>query len=138
MACQSNEKDPNGRLVNFKRFNTFALLKKNVKSEKFRFAVLVVGLFTALAVVFSQVFFFEAVQLKEKAKTETSGEERQFISAPSFSLPTSTAVEIQHDFSFITEFFFAEKSEEVVNVSAPLLQKFFSTLLQVIISPNAP
>ncbi|MCI0752057.1 MAG: hypothetical protein L0Y35_09485 [Flammeovirgaceae bacterium] len=109
-----------------------------MKSEKFRFAVLVVGLFTALAVVFSQVFFFEAVQLKEKAKTETSGEERQFISAPSFSLPTSTAVEIQHDFSFITEFFFAEKSEEVVNVSAPLLQKFFSTLLQVIISPNAP
>jgi hypothetical protein len=111
-----------------------------MQNARLKYLTLVAGMITALAIVFSQTFYFET-QASSKAKTEkttSASDETQIAVAPSVSLPITSSIEINQEFTFITELSFDQWKKEVVAVAAPVQNKFFSTLLQVIISPNAP
>jgi Flp pilus assembly protein CpaB len=111
-----------------------------MQNTRLKYLTLAAGIVTVLAIVFSQTFYFETQASAEKATAEKTAPatENQIVVAPSVSLPIPSSIQINHEFTFITEFSFDEWKEEVVAVASPLLHKFFSTLLQVIISPNAP
>lgn len=112
---------------------------------------LVAGILTALVIVISQLFYFEAHHYtsKKEVKTEQQQGDHQsdqdqsgdgaYITLPSSTLPSSTHVEFnQETFCLFEILFEEEKTEEHdFNVSLPL-SKFFQTLFGAIISPNAP
>lgn len=112
-----------------------------MQNARLKYITLVAGIITALAIVFSQTFYFQTQPTKEKAateKTSSGSAETQLAVAPSVSLPITSSIEINNEFTFISEITFEEWKEEAVAITFPVLHKFFSTLLQVIISPNAP
>jgi hypothetical protein len=103
------------------------------------------GIITAMVIVLSQLFWFQSNTVTKKSasaeqtdtKKDTSSEAR--ISLPSSSLPSTSTVVVENDFSFIHEILFEEEtaneaSKTVVNTAG----KFFHTLFRTIIAPNAP
>lgn len=104
------------------------------------------GILTALVIVLSQLFWFQAATLTKKvAETEQQSDapkkatQEAHISLPSSSLPSSNTVVVEHDFSFIHEILFErENSPEVSKSVLQTAGKFFQTLFRAIISPNAP
>lgn len=104
------------------------------------------GILTALVIVLSQLFWFQAATFTKKvAETEQKKDaakeatQEAQISLPSSSLPSTNTVVVEHDFSFIHEILF--EKENSTEVSKSVLQtagKFFQTLFRAIISPNAP
>jgi hypothetical protein len=119
-----------------------------MKKNTARTLTMIVGVITALVVVFSQVFYFDAPnyakkeaktgQEKKKNKEDETG--KSYVSLPSISQPTaSTNVEADHALTFLQEILFENKKEPGNHAAVPLsLGKFFHTLFRVIISPNAP
>ena len=109
---------------------------------------MVAGVITALVIVFSQVFYFQAPAYAkkdvktghEKKEKQSEKNDKQFISLPSISQPTaSTNVEADHESAFLLEILFEDKAEPADHAEVPRsLGKFFHTLFRVIISPNAP
>lgn len=109
---------------------------------------MVMGIVTALVVVFSQVFYFQPtnyskkeVKSEQQKKQEKSSENdnHSFISLPSISQSTSTHVEVDHESSFLLEILFEDKEKEARSTEIPVsFGKFFHTLFRAIISPNAP
>jgi hypothetical protein len=108
---------------------------------------MVVGVITALVVVFSQVFYFQPTNYSKKEvksehgkKQEKSSENNHsYISLPSISQSTSTHVEVDHESSFLLEILFEGKEKETRSAEIPVFfGKFFHTLFRAIISPNAP
>jgi hypothetical protein len=110
---------------------------------------MVAGVITALVVVFSQVFYFQAPAYakkevktghEKKEKQSEQKDKRQFLSLPSISQPTaSTNVEADHESAFLLEILFEDKAEPADHTAIPRsLGKLFHTLFRVIISPNAP
>jgi hypothetical protein len=107
---------------------------------------IVIGVLTAMMVVCSQLFFFQAPRpLKKEIKTEktdqqSSSERDDIISLPSFSQPTSAAhVEMNIRSFCLFEILFEENEEEASVHSLPLsFGKLLQTLFRVTISPNAP
>ena len=104
------------------------------------------GIITALVIVLSQLFWFQAATFTKKvAETEQKNnatkeatQEAQ-ISLPSSSLPSSNTVVVEHDFSFIHEILFEKETSPEASKSVLLTAgKFFHTLFRAIISPNAP
>jgi hypothetical protein len=99
---------------------------------------------TALAIVFSQLFYHQPFDHSEKEveteQRESSPEESQVcISLPSSSLPSSTHVELNQTMFFLFEIIFEKKKSEEENFSVLLpLNRFFKTLFDGVISPNAP
>ncbi len=106
---------------------------------------MVMGIITALIVVFSQVFFIPATNYSKK-ETKTDREQKQkstdesYVSLPSVSQPSpSIHVEVIQKSCFLFEILFEKGEEAEETVNFPLsLGKFFHTLFRVIISPNAP
>ncbi|HEY8938418.1 MAG TPA: hypothetical protein VIM65_24530 [Cyclobacteriaceae bacterium] len=115
-----------------------------MRKQRLHTATIIMGLITALVVIFSQVFFFEAARYsKKEVKTEKQEKQKNAddscISLPSFSQPTSAHVEINTKPFCLFEILFEENEQPEVSQSVPLsLGKFFQTLFRVIISPNAP
>jgi hypothetical protein len=109
---------------------------------------MIMGVITALVVVFSQVFYFQASNYakkevksgQEKKQDKQSETDNHYTSLPSISQPTTaTHVEADHESSFLLEILFEDKEEPTDLAAVPLsLGKFFHTLFRVIISPNAP
>lgn len=101
------------------------------------------GILTALVIVLSQLFWFQAATLTKKvAKTEQksdASEEAQISLPSSSSLPSTNTVVVEHDFTFLHEILFEkETSPEVSKSVLQTAGKFFQTLFRAIISPNAP
>ena len=102
------------------------------------------GVFTALVVVFSQLFFFEvsAVHKKEvktEKQEEKQGSDASYITLPSSSLPsTASAAPFYDSFCLLEILFESEKEAEPAANSTLSPEKLFFTLFRFIISPNAP
>ena len=116
------------------------------KKTIIRTGSLIAGIITALAVVVSQFFFFEApghgkksVATEQAENPSDSPEEDLFYTLPSTTLPTSAHVEIQQETFCLFEILFEDPEFESddTRVSLPV-SHYLQTLLEVIISPNAP
>jgi hypothetical protein len=126
---------------------TFVPLAKPMnKKAKIRSGMLAVGLLTALAIVVSQLFYFQAAtHAKVKKETKTEQQEQQngddtYVSLPSTSsLPSSPHVELQQETFCLFEIILEDKESAThsADFGTPINQ-FFQTLFGAIISPNAP
>jgi hypothetical protein len=114
--------------------------KPEIRNESRAIAVTL----TALAIVFSQFFYFQPFN-GSKCKVETEqqhdhqDEGQVYFSLPSSSLPSSTHVELSQTMFFLFEIIFEIRESEERNFSVLLpLNRFFKTLFDGVISPNAP
>lgn len=112
---------------------------------KLRLLTIIVGVLTALMIVCSQVFYFEFSNPEpKKVETEQQGtsssNQESIISMPSsYSLPVSTNLSLNHEFSFIEEILFNGKLTEFAPVDVQIsIGGLFRTLFHFIIAPNAP
>ena len=103
------------------------------------------GILIAGVICFTQVFYFHlSNDLKQSTestqRTNSNSGDDEFISIPSsYSLPASTYLNLEHEFSFIEELLFNREETENAPVTIPLTAgRLFRTLFQFIISPNAP
>jgi hypothetical protein len=96
-----------------------------------------------VVLVFCQCFYYSAAaQSKKEVKTEQQDDKsdaKLFISLPSTSLPSSTHVELNQTLIFLFEIVFIQQQTEQrdFNVLLPP-NRFFKTLFDGVISPNAP
>lgn len=111
---------------------------------KYKILTLLAGIATALVIVFSQLFYFQAATYcQKKAETEqreqkTEGHE-SYISIPSSTIFSTSHIEVSQDFSFVLGILFENKPEEERNTEITLpASRLFQTLFRFIISPNAP
>jgi len=111
---------------------------------KYRILTLLAGLATALVIVFSQLFYFQAATYCQK-KADTQQQDQKntgneaHISIPSSSISSVSHIEINQDLSFVSEILFdCEHNSVATIVAAPLANRFFQTLFRFIIAPNAP
>lgn len=115
-----------------------------MRKERLHLATLVFGSVIALAIAFSQFLSPVYAANAEKAKTEqtdnTSGKEATaYISLPSFSLPAPIHLQVNLDFHCLFEILFEEDKDENQEEDGLVhTDRFFETMFQVIISPNAP
>ena len=99
---------------------------------------------TALAIVFSQLFYFQPFdcskcQVETEQQEDQQDESQAYISIPSSSLPSSTHVELNQTMFFLFEIIFEKRESEERKFSVLLpLNRFFKTLFDGVISPNAP
>lgn len=111
-----------------------------------RIWTLITGLSMAVVIIVSQLFYFEGPrQEKSDIKTEQQNQSSQstdegyVISLPTSILPSYLHVEFQQASFCLFEILFEtrEVKEAAFNFKLPK-GKFFQTLFQSIISPNAP
>ena len=107
--------------------------------------MLSIGLLTALAIIVSQLFYFQAsAHAKVKKETKTEQQEQQngddtYVSLPSTSLPSSSHVELQQETFCLFEIILEDKESVAHDADFGLpINQFFQTLFGAIISPNAP
>jgi hypothetical protein len=111
---------------------------------KYRILTLLAGIATAMLIVFSQLFYFQAATYcQKKADTEHSNQKEKghesYISIPSSSIASVSNIEINQDLSFVIETLFDSKNESESTVEvAPSVGRLFQTLFRFIIAPNAP
>jgi hypothetical protein len=111
---------------------------------KYRILTLLAGLATALLIVFSQLFYFQAATYcQKKADTEHRDQKdtghETYISIPSSSIFSASNIEINQDLSFVIETLFDCKNETQSTVEvSPSIGRLFQTLFRFIIAPNAP
>lgn len=102
-----------------------------------------VALVLMTVLVFCQFFYYNAAgQSKKEIKTEQQDEKSDakfYISQPSSSLPSSTHVELNQTLIFLFEIVLENQETEIrdFNVLLPP-NRFFKTLFDGVISPNAP
>src|SRR5688572_16821984 len=102
-----------------------------------------VALVVMVILVFCQFFYYQAAdRSKNEIKTEQQDEQsdaKLYISQPTSSLPSSTHVELNQTLIFLFEIVFENEETEKrdFNVSLPS-NRFFKTLFDGVISPNAP
>lgn len=113
--------------------------------EKIRLITVIAGVLTAVVIIFTQVFYFElSAPVKQNSEIEqessSANHQEEIISLPSsYSLPSSTHILLEHEFSFIEEILFDGDDAFTLPVTLPLSSgKLFRALFQFIISPNAP
>jgi hypothetical protein len=115
--------------------------------EKHRKITLLMGIFTALVLVFSQLFYFQAAKqaatyCQNQADTEQPGDngsQASFLSIPSSSIAVTPHIEINQELSFVLEILFNKENPDALVDEAPaIVSKFFQALFRVIIAPNAP
>jgi hypothetical protein len=109
-----------------------------------RLITLLAGVLTALVIGYTQMFYAEVSQAQKsdteqhRAASSQDGEHSILVPA-SYSIPASTHIVLQHDFSFIEEILLAAENDEQAPVMLRLATgKLFKALFHYIISPNAP
>jgi hypothetical protein len=114
-------------------------------TQKIRFITVIAGVLTAVVIVLTQLFYFElSAPAKQNTQTEqeskTADHKEEIVSLPStYSLPSSTHILLEQEFSFIEEILFDGDDAFTLPVTLPLSSgKLFRALFQFIISPNAP
>lgn len=109
--------------------------------RKTRLWSLVLGVFTALVIVFSQVLYVpNEEQAVIEPETEQQSSEEPGFTLSTYSLPSSsTSLVLSHDLSFIQEILFGEQKPDVASTTIQLsVGKLFKALFQFVIAPNAP
>ena len=101
--------------------------------KRHRALTLLVGITTAIVIVFSQLFYFQAATYcQKKADTEQHNKKgtgaETYISIPSSSIASVSHVEINEDISFVIEVLFdSERDSDVTSVATPLADRLFQT-----------
>jgi len=105
-----------------------------------RTLTLIAGVGVALAIMVSQLFFFEQTDRPADPVDTEQSEGAAVISMPSVTLPSSSsAVETNQGFSFILEILFDDPEQQAQAVPLTrVFDKLLHTLFRVVISPNAP
>ena len=123
----------------------------DARSNSSRLMLAIFGVITAMVIVFSHLFYFQAAHYyRHTSKTQkTEKHQKQehhkaadgqnvYLSTPSSPAPPSVHQEVSHESAFIFEITY-EKENETPSFSAPkALGNLFQTLFRAIISPNAP
>lgn len=111
---------------------------------KYRIFTLLAGITTALVIVFSQLFYFQAATYCQK-KVETTQQEKKaggaesYISIPSSSIASTPHIQINQDLSFVLEILFEQEDDDQLRADVtPSVNRLFHTLFRFIIAPNAP
>jgi len=120
----------------------YLLLFPFMRSKATRYSALILGILVAVSITLSHSF--HASLIPEKSKTEKTAEkssdsEQTGLTISVTSLPSPTVTHFSHAAFCLFEIVFVEEKSAQTEIfhSFPL-NKFFSTLLSVIISPNAP
>ena len=113
-----------------------------MRSKSIRYSALILGILVAVSITLSHSF--HASLTAEKVKTEKTAEkdsdnEQTTLTISVTSLPSPTVTHFSHAAFCLFEIVFGEEKSVQTEIfhSFPL-NKFFNTLLSVIISPNAP
>lgn len=118
-------------------------------NQKNKIATLVLGIITAVVVVFSQLFCFQDFSIDAKsdsteqgtnAENESDKTTENYITQLSSPSTTSSSIVVEQDFSFIQDIKqqVKEVKQELVSTLVIRTSKLFQTLFSAIISPNAP
>ena len=119
-------------------------------SQKNRTLTILVGAITALVVVFTQLFYYHGVDLRQsEIKTENqdkqdatdtpSSETQAFLSISASSVLSTFTIELSNKIVFLFEIVFEKHDRPFFPTESSLpLGKYFHTLFHIIISPNAP
>ena len=113
-----------------------------------RMLTTIAGIFTALVIILSQLFAFQAFpenisQEKHARKKEVEdarkSSDQVYFSLPSIQIPSSIHFELNQEVVLIFEIV-TDKVRSVADTGSVYLlsNKLFKTLFRVIISPNAP
>jgi flagellar biosynthesis component FlhA len=113
---------------------------------KYRVLTLLAGIATALLIVFSQLFYFQAATYSlKKAETEQKQKEKKkeasheaYVSIPSHTISSVSHIQVIDGITFVLETLLEDQSEETTPAVPALVNTFFKTLFQFIIAPNAP
>lgn len=117
-----------------------------MRTKRLHTITIIIGSFLALAIAFSQfltpAFLFNSqdeVQTEAQANNESSDKGASFVSLPSFSLPAPVNVESSLNPYCLFEILFeVDRNEDHEEENLSFTNRFFRTMFQVIISPNAP
>lgn len=118
-------------------------------NQKNKIATLILGVITALVVVFSQLFCFQdfsgasqsdSTEQSANAEKESGNTTENYITQLSSPSTSSSSIVVEQEFSFIQDITqqVKEVREELVSTLVVRTGKFFQTLFSAIISPNAP
>lgn len=119
-------------------------------NQKYKIATLILGIMTALVLVFSQLFWFQGIsaarsiaQAEQQAadtEQEQGGTTDTYISQLSSPSTSSSSIVVEQNFSFIEEIAYEieEVKQSISNTLVIRTGKLFETLFSAIISPNAP
>lgn len=121
-----------------------------MKSKAFKYGSLFIGLLAAVVIILSQSLAFEepAKTIKEKIKKEsaaktdgqsTDNNNVSTLTISTTSFPAAAQINFFQDAFCLFEILFSNEdaSTDSLPIAVPL-SKFYSTLLRVFISPNAP
>lgn len=106
--------------------------------------MLVVGILAAIAIIFSQLFYYQSIEhnkkeVKSEQQQDQSTDDEALFVVPSTSMPSSANVELHHKSFPLLEIIFEDEEAEVGHEQTSFrLDSFLQTLFEVIISPNAP
>lgn len=118
-------------------------------NQKNKIATLILGVITALVVVFSQLFCFQnfstdaqpdGTEQSSSAENESDQAAENYITQLSSPSTSSGNIVVEQEFSFIQDITqqIKEVKQELVSTLVVRTGKFFETLFSAIISPNAP
>jgi uncharacterized protein (UPF0128 family) len=113
-------------------------------SRKYKILTLLAGIATALVIVFSQLFYFQAATYcQKKVETEQQSNKKEtgheaYISIPSNTIASVAHIEISDGVTFVMETLFEAEETETTREVPPLVRGLFHTLFRFIIAPNAP
>jgi hypothetical protein len=118
-----------------------------MRTSAFKYSSLFIGLLAAAIIIFSQCFSLDS--LTAESKSEVAAGTKSFtdestsdllvptISATSF--PASAQINFFQEASCLFEVIFTNDVQDSYTTSVDVpLNRFYSTILQVFISPNAP
>jgi hypothetical protein len=118
-----------------------------MKSTAFKYGSLVIGIIAAVVIILSQSLSFKYSPKATEQKTPTEQSEDRSETAPGFgeqtisatSFPASAQINFIQQASCLFEVIFNNTISFPVDQTVDLpLNKFFSSVLGVLISPNAP
>jgi hypothetical protein len=118
-----------------------------MKSTAFKYGSLVIGIIAAVVIILSQSLSFEYSAKPTEQKTPTEQNEHSSDAAPGFaeqtisatSFPAAAQINFVQQASCLFEVIFNNTISYPVDQTLDLpLNKFFSRVLGVLISPNAP
>lgn len=118
-----------------------------MEKRKYKLFTIILGLGTALLVVFSQLFFYQSTEIcKKEVKTEkqessdtNDSKNESITSLPSFTVQAPCCVHLSHEAILLFEIFNREDKKIAISHDLPVtLGKYFLTLFRIIIAPNAP
>lgn len=113
-------------------------------SRKYKILTLLAGIATALVIVFSQLFYFQAatycqkkVETEQQSKQKEAGHEA-YISIPSNTISSVSHIQISEGLTFVMETLFEAEETETTTETPTLVSGLLQTLFRFIIAPNAP